>query len=105
MKKIYYQLKISPEYGASPIWYKATEDDFFDNLELTTANFKNSLELLERIQSWDNKFQSTFNKEYPPESGFLRDKERNEYLKELDEIKNTLRGFSKKEIIISINNI
>lgn len=105
MEKEYYQLKISPEYGLSPVWYKDAEEDFFDNLELITSNFEKSLELFERIQSWDKKFQSTFNEEYPPESGFSIDAERDEYLKELDEILNTLQRYSKKEIVVSMNNV
>ena len=59
-------LKIMPEYGCSPLWV-SDNNGTFNNLYIR----KIGLSLVNRIDVWNQLYQSTLNQEYPPESGFV----------------------------------
>ncbi|KGF34367.1 hypothetical protein [Hoylesella buccalis] len=59
-------LKIMPEYGCSPLWV-SDNNGTFKNLDIR----KIGLSLVNRIDVWNQLYQSTLNQEYPPESGFV----------------------------------
>ncbi len=56
-----------PEYGCSPIWlYDGI--NLVQNLEISELAVSKSLK--NAIQSWANTYESTFDDDYPPDSGF-----------------------------------
>ncbi|MDQ3578094.1 MAG: hypothetical protein M3443_10945 [Actinomycetota bacterium] len=65
------RVMLQPEWGTGPIWV-ATGDDFaepYDADEVTDV-LDLSDELRGAIAAWDDRFQNTFNAEYPPDSAF-----------------------------------
>ncbi len=66
MKKI----KIMPEYGCSPLWlYDGI--NLVKNLDIAELAISESLK--NDIQLWADNYESTFDEDYPPNSGFLND--------------------------------
>jgi hypothetical protein len=63
------EIKIRPEYGSSPIWMKNTEG-WYENSLLNEFRDIIPNELMISIVLWDEKFQKTFDIDYPPNSGF-----------------------------------
>jgi hypothetical protein len=59
-------LKIMPEYQCFPLWLKG--DGIFENISPDDLPISNALKI--RLTNWQNKFDSTLNHDYPPESGF-----------------------------------
>ena len=59
-------LKIMPEYGCSPLWV-SDNNRTFKNLDFRKVGSS----LVNRIDVWNQLYQSTLNPEYPPESGFV----------------------------------
>ena len=59
-------LKIMPEYGCSPLWV-SDNNKTFKNLDFRKVGSS----LVNRIDVWNQLYQSTLNQEYPPESGFV----------------------------------
>ena len=59
-------LKIMPEYGCSPLWV-SDNNRTFKNLDFRKVGSS----LVNRIDVWNQLYQSTLNQEYPPESGFV----------------------------------
>lgn len=55
-----------PEYGCSPLWV-SDDNGTFKNLDIR----KLDLSLVNKIEIWNQLYQSTLNQEYPPESGFV----------------------------------
>ncbi|MDQ3405844.1 MAG: hypothetical protein M3548_21025 [Actinomycetota bacterium] len=65
------RVNLQPEWQTGPIWV-ATGDNFaepYDADEVTDV-LDLSAELREAIAAWDDRFQATFNAEYPPDSAF-----------------------------------
>ena len=59
-------LKIMPEYGCSPLWV-SDNNRTFKNLDFRKVDSS----LVNRIDVWNQLYQSALNQEYPPESGFV----------------------------------
>lgn len=57
-------LRLSPEYGAGPLW-----DDAKGHC-LEPAAFGIPNDVAERIRRWDDVYQATLDPDYPPDSGF-----------------------------------
>lgn len=69
---------LMPEYGCDPIWIE--EQGIKKNITSDLLPIKS--ELIQQITEWNDKFQATFNDEYPPESGFLTISEKNTFNQE-----------------------
>lgn len=61
------QLKINVEYQCSPLWI-STDGIYFANLDVHDTDFRT--ELKQKIISWSESFENTYNDDYPPDSGF-----------------------------------
>ncbi len=53
------------EYGCSPLW--VSDDKGGKNLDIRKVESS----LVDKIDIWNQLYQSTLNQEYPPESGFV----------------------------------
>jgi hypothetical protein len=60
------RLRLTNEYLAGPIF--CPELDKMGHVDIEDLPL--SQELKAKISEWDSKYQSTFNSDYPPESGF-----------------------------------
>ncbi|MDQ3405653.1 MAG: hypothetical protein M3548_20050 [Actinomycetota bacterium] len=65
------RITLQPEWGTGPIWITRGDDisEPYDADEVTHV-LDLSDELCEAIAAWDDRFQATFNDEYPPDSAF-----------------------------------
>jgi hypothetical protein len=63
------KLRIAPEFGCYPIWISNGNLSVPESIPSTELHVSN--ELSELINKWDSLFQSTYNDDYPPDSGFL----------------------------------
>lgn len=68
--------KLMPEYGCSPVWRVSSRPA--ENIPISELPVSD--ELRESLEKWDEEFQSTFNVDYPPDSGFADPKDREAYL-------------------------
>lgn len=102
-KKNMNQLKIMPEFGCYPLWKKDDTEGIFENIPLDTLMISENLRNL--IQEWDNRFQGTYNDDYPPDSGFISKEEANQFEKEGIEIWNRLRNELSKSYEVSYYSI
>lgn len=59
-------LRLAKEYLAGPVFCP----DFEKMGHIDVEELPVSEELKRAIQAWDSEYQSTFNDDYPPESGF-----------------------------------
>ncbi|MDJ1471784.1 hypothetical protein [Xanthocytophaga flava] len=77
------RMKLIPEFECYPIWIADAEgihhNISIDSLLITSA-------LKKRLEEWDSQFQATFNSDYPPDSDFTSESERDAYQKEGVEI-------------------
>lgn len=80
------KIKLMPEYECYPIWIE--NEGIFDNID--PEELPISLELANRITEWSDKYESTYNKEDPRESGFLNNVDKNNFIKEGEELKKLL---------------
>ncbi|GAA4411024.1 hypothetical protein ACFQV2_39865 [Actinokineospora soli] len=63
-------IKLMPDWGTGPLWVaKDGVSEPYDTDEITEV-LSLSAELRTEIAAWDNRFQATFNAEYPPDSAF-----------------------------------
>jgi hypothetical protein len=60
------QIKLMPEYGCSPAWQVGAGPA----RNIPIRDLAITQELREALERWDDRFQSTFNTSYPPDSGF-----------------------------------
>lgn len=60
------RLRLTSEYLAGPIF--CPDPDKMGHVDIEDLPF--SQELKAKISAWDSKYQSTFNSDYPPDSGF-----------------------------------
>lgn len=72
MKKI----RLTREYLAGPLF--CPDIELMSHIDICDLNI--SMRLKDKINSWDIEYQSTYNDEYPPDSGFrsIEDKRRHE---------------------------
>lgn len=59
-------LELSAEFRVDPVF--RSDPDEMGPVELSELRIPDSL--AHRIRDWDDRFQSSFNPEYPPDSGF-----------------------------------
>ena len=57
-------MKLMPEYECHPIW------DGVPSANIAASELEISLELRERLNRWNGRFQSTYNRSDPKSSGF-----------------------------------
>ena len=72
------KIKISPEYGVLPIW-KQDSDGMFEDIDIDDIELSFSEELKTKITEWDDLFQKTLNQDYPPDSDFGSETERQNF--------------------------
>jgi hypothetical protein len=65
------RITLQPEWGTGPIWITRGDSisEPYDADEVTDV-LDLSVDLREAITAWDDRFQATFNSEYPPDSAF-----------------------------------
>jgi len=59
-------IKIMADYECFPLWL--SYDSFFENIDPNSLQI--TQELKEMLGEWADKFDSTLDREYPPDSGF-----------------------------------
>jgi hypothetical protein len=69
-------LRLRPEFGCCPLWDADTGDN------VSHYHIAISLDLAERIESWDDRFQAIYKDDYPAESGFASPEEEQAYIEE-----------------------
>ena len=67
-------IKIMPEYGMYPLWIEKSKMEPFESIAI--EDLKLSTSLMDKIKDWDNKFQNTYNENYPQNSGFKSQREK-----------------------------
>ena len=84
--------KLMPEYGCSPVW--RLSDQPAENIPISELPV--SKKLRESLEKWDETFQSTFDADYPPDSGFGDSKDGEAFLSKgqalVEEIRKELPG-------------
>lgn len=65
------RITLQPEWGTGPIWITRGDSiaESYDADEVTDV-LDLSDELRAAIAAWDDRFQATFNSDYPPDSAF-----------------------------------
>lgn len=85
-------LKISPEYQCSPLW-TSEDGETYEHLEINDSPFDEDLK--NKLFKWAEKFESTLNQDYPPDSGFASGCEEREFENQGLEIwKQISKGYS-----------
>ena len=69
-------LRLRPEFGCCPLWDADTGDN------VSHYHIDIPLDLAERIENWDDRFQVTFKDDDPAESGFASPEEEQAYMEE-----------------------
>jgi len=69
-------LRLRPEFGCCPLWDADTGDN------VSHYHIAISLDLAERIENWDDRFQAIYKDDYPAESGFASPEEEQAYIEE-----------------------
>ena len=69
-------LRLRPEFGCCPLWDADTGDN------VSHYHIPISLDLAERIENWDDRFQVIYKDDYPAESGFASPEEEQAYIEE-----------------------
>ena len=73
-------LRLRPEFACCPLWDADTGDN------VSHYHLPISLDLAERIENWDDRFQVIYKDDYPAESGFASPEEEQAYIEEGREI-------------------
>jgi hypothetical protein len=86
-------IKLMPEYGAGSLWVSLDGGifDVYDVAEITEI-VPLSAELLAALAAWDERFQATFNEEYPPDSAFPTPEGEAAFVAEGAELARRIRG-------------
>lgn len=65
-------LRLTSEYMAGPIF--CSDPDAMGHVDVVDMPLSKRLKI--KINAWNNKYQATFNSDYPPDSGFKTREER-----------------------------
>lgn len=69
--KSYPRIKFQEEYGTWPLWIQKSKSDI--NEPVDPNDLPISQALIEDIESWDDRYQATLDRNYPPDSISLGD--------------------------------
>jgi hypothetical protein len=88
------RLRLAPEWGCSPLW----DADTGEPVSVYAVGL--SFDLAERIETWDDTWQTTYNSDDPASSGFKDDAEAEAYRLEGREIVAVLRAVWQGELVV-----
>ncbi|MEP3297875.1 MAG: hypothetical protein ABJN34_13015 [Litoreibacter sp.] len=87
-------IRLSPEYACFPLWSVGTDGGLKNAVAHSFGLPKN---LADEIESWGDNFESTYNAEYPPHSGFASEAEVSNFKTKGEELAQKIEQFFGEE--------